>query len=85
MTFAEKITKGHWPSDWFLEARTGDNPWIFYMSDPFIQHVLTTIEQVLETLGLFVRDGLAGMEKPWGMASIDRTRIPSSRAPRYIC
>lgn len=45
-----------WPSDWFIIGTSGENPWLFYMSETFIQHVLSSIEQALRILGQFVAD-----------------------------
>lgn len=56
--FAKKIKDEGWPSAWFSVATTNDNPWIFFMSDNFIQHCDKTIELVLDAIGCFVRDEL---------------------------
>jgi hypothetical protein len=53
--FERRIGK-EWPSEWFTIGRSGENPWIFYMSETFIQHVLSSIEQMLKVLGQFVAD-----------------------------
>jgi hypothetical protein len=60
--FAKRIADERWPSDWFSEATSGDKPWIFYLSDKFIEHCLTTIDNVLDTIGVFVRDELPPKE-----------------------
>ena len=54
--FAKRITGEGWPSDWFSMATSNGKPWILYMSDEFIEHCLSTIDRVLEVIGLFVRD-----------------------------
>ncbi len=54
--FAKRITDEGWPSDWFSVATSDNKPWIFYMSDKFIEHCLTTIDRVLDAIGTFVRD-----------------------------
>ncbi len=56
--FAKKIKDDGWPSAWFSVATTNDNPWIFFMSDNFIQHCDKTIELILDAIGCFVRDEL---------------------------
>ncbi len=53
--FEARIRDTNWPSDWFARATRGGDPWIFYMSEIFIEHCLTTIDQVIEGLGAFVR------------------------------
>lgn len=53
--FEALIADAGWPSDWFSKATSDDKPWIFYMSDAFVDHSLATIEEVLSGLGAFVR------------------------------
>lgn len=53
--FDERITTAGWPADWFVKATTGGQPWIFYLSDTFVDHCLATIENVLSGLDAFVR------------------------------
>lgn len=56
--FAKQMDQEGWPSDWFIKATTGDKPWIFYLSDKFIEHCLATVDLVLDAIGSFVRDEL---------------------------
>lgn len=56
--FQNRIKEAKWPSDWFSIATSGDSPWIFYMTDTFINHCLMTIEKVLDAMGTFNRDEL---------------------------
>lgn len=56
--FEQRIVKESWPSDWFSMATSGGKPWIFYLSEVFIEHCLTTTDQVLDAFGSFVRDEL---------------------------
>jgi hypothetical protein len=44
-----------WPSDWFGCATTNHKPWVWYMTDKFIERVLTLIDQVLEATGQHTR------------------------------
>jgi hypothetical protein len=55
-SFAKHIQNNEWPNDWFSIATTGDKPWIFVLSDNYIQHCIKTIEKVLQTIGDFVRN-----------------------------
>lgn len=57
-SFAKQMDQESWPSDWFIKSGTDDKPWIFYLSDKFIEHCLATIDQVLDSIGSFVRDEL---------------------------
>jgi hypothetical protein len=52
--FAERVAR-EWPPHWFTSASTGGLPWIFYMSDAFVDHCLTTVDAILDGLGRFVR------------------------------
>jgi hypothetical protein len=49
--FGELIISEGWPDNWFNRSTSGGDPWIFYMSDEFIEHCLQTIDQVLEGIG----------------------------------
>ncbi|MCY4651842.1 MAG: hypothetical protein OXC95_01615 [Dehalococcoidia bacterium] len=40
----------NWPSEWFGESTSDDEPWMFYMSLEFISHCISTIEDVLRGL-----------------------------------
>jgi len=51
--FQEQTAK--WPSDWFAMATSNNKPWIFYLTDTFIRHCLTTIDRVLCGVGAFAR------------------------------
>ena len=46
----------NWPSDWFETATSDHKPWIFYLTDTFIKHCLTTIDGVLGGVGAFARN-----------------------------
>ncbi|SRR6266566_5122138 len=56
--FAKRIADDHRPAEWFFTATSGNEPWIFYMTEPFIEHCLNTIHRSLDAIGLFVRDVL---------------------------
>jgi len=56
--FAKRIQNEGWPSAWFSVATHNDKPWVFSMSDNFIQHCDKTIELVLNAIGCFIRDEL---------------------------
>ncbi|NTU73559.1 hypothetical protein HGB07_05335 [Candidatus Roizmanbacteria bacterium] len=56
--FSKRIHNEGWPKNWFLVSTTNDNPWIFSLSDIFIQHCEKTINLVLEAIGCYVRDEL---------------------------
>jgi len=53
--FQRRLQAANWPSDWFSKATTGNSPWIFYVTDAFIQHCFTTIDSVLNGVGVFAR------------------------------
>jgi len=44
-----------WPEDWFSVASSGHEPWIFYLTDTFITHCLTTIDDTVSGIGTFAR------------------------------
>jgi hypothetical protein len=54
--FKKRISAENWPKDWFEQSSSGHKPWIFYLSDVFIEHCFDTIEAVMEALGGFYRE-----------------------------
>ena len=54
--FQKQIDDGHWPGSWFATSTIAGKPWIFYLTNEFIEHCLTTTEQVLAAFGAFARD-----------------------------
>lgn len=56
--FQRRIESSGWPTTWF-ESATGDgSPWVFYITDEFIEHCLETAELIMTAFGAFVRDKL---------------------------
>jgi hypothetical protein len=47
---------GGWPDDWFVWSETGGEPWIAYMTEGFIDGVLTMLEDAMDGFGRFARD-----------------------------
>lgn len=47
---------GGWPDGWFVWSETGGEPWIAYMTDGFIDGVLTMLEDAMDGFGRFARD-----------------------------
>lgn len=58
--FLNRMKNKHWPCHWFKRSSTGDEPWIFYMSDVFIAHCLKMIDQVLEGVGRYLEQRRTG-------------------------
>lgn len=52
--FDKRVRSGEWPANWFHKSTTDGEPWIFYMSADFVQHCLTTIDEVLEGVGAYL-------------------------------
>lgn len=53
--FEKRIKDAQWPVDWFGQATTGGQPWVFYMSDSFIDHVERTIDRVIDGIGAYCK------------------------------
>lgn len=53
--FERRIVEDGWPQDWFSQATSDGKPWVFYLSDTFVQHCLATVDQIFAGLGAFVR------------------------------
>ncbi len=54
--FAKKIVEEKWPADWFSKATQGEEPWIYYMSPSFIEHVVAMVYHVLDGFSTYLRD-----------------------------
>jgi hypothetical protein len=52
--FSDRIKNESWPDIWFSQAMHGGQPWVFYMSDDFIETNLKLIDQVLEGAGKYI-------------------------------
>jgi len=55
--FPKRIIDEGWPSEWFSKSTSDGKPWIFYMSQGFIDHCLTAVDEALEGFGKYLRDG----------------------------
>lgn len=51
--FANQVAR--WPNGWFAKAESNKKPWVWYMSDTFIQRVLSFTDEVLEAAGKHIR------------------------------
>jgi len=58
--FASQIENNGWPNHWFTQAKRDNEPWVFYMSDDFIEHCLQIIDQVLEGVGRYLEQNGTG-------------------------
>jgi hypothetical protein len=47
--------KAEWPAGWFTMSTSGGEPWIYYATDSFVDHVLKTVELTLVGFGHYVR------------------------------
>lgn len=56
--FAERIKREGWDAKWFSSATSGDVPWVFYLTNEFIDEMFAIIDQVIEGFGVFIRDEL---------------------------
>ena len=59
--FEHKIASAGWPPNWFSQATSDGRPWVFCISDTFVQHCLTAIDHVFAALGAFVRRNDRGL------------------------
>jgi hypothetical protein len=65
--FAERIVKASseegWSSGWFDKAESDETPWIFYLTDGFVDHCLNCIDRVIDGMGSFAEERLAQRSK----------------------
>jgi hypothetical protein len=52
--FARRIIDAGWPSNWFETATIDGTPWIFYLTDAFVDHCLERVNQTIDGMGAFV-------------------------------
>lgn len=50
-----------WPQHWFQEAESGHKPWIYYLSDRFLEELMALVEKTLDDLGKFVEEKKIGV------------------------
>ena len=53
--FRNRICENEWPGGWFQETTHNGDPYLFYMSDEFIEHCLKTIDDILDGVGAYYR------------------------------
>ena len=81
--FGERIRRKGWPHDWFSTATRDDKPWIFYLSEQYIEHCLEMFDEVLDAVGGFIRDDeFQSLKSPLSTSEISPER--SSRHPPAI-
>ncbi len=51
--FQTRIMQSGWPSNWFSVATSNEKPWVFYLTDTFIELCLDTVEEVITGIGKF--------------------------------
>jgi len=51
--FQARIIDAKWPADWFAKATIGEKPWIFYLTDTFINLCLATVDEIIAGIGAF--------------------------------
>lgn len=63
LKFAQRVKEQKW-ENWLQWSQHGDEPWIFYMSDEFIEHCLAMLDKVLDALGRHCKDRLPAIPIP---------------------
>lgn len=56
--FQDRITTDRWPSTWFSQATSGGEPWVFYMTQNFIEHCHDAANKVLDAFGRLIKNDL---------------------------
>lgn len=64
--FEKRANEKGWPQHWISKASADEKPWIFCLSDDYIEEYLVTLDQVLDAIGGFVRDELLPGRAPAG-------------------
>jgi len=50
----KRINSSRWDKSWFIASTTNEEPWIIYLTDMFISHCISTIENIIESIGAYV-------------------------------
>jgi len=53
--FAKTIVEQHWPQEWFSQWTSDGKPFIFYLTDAYVDLCLKTINSIIPGLGKFLR------------------------------
>ena len=53
--FDKRINDSKWPETWFQKAESNYDPWIFYLSEEFINHCIKIVESILYGLGAYCK------------------------------
>jgi hypothetical protein len=53
-SFARTIEREQW-NEWFSFATRNDEPWIVYMTEPFINHCLDVLHKLLDAFGAYCK------------------------------
>lgn len=56
--FATRVTAAGCLNSWVSAATSGDDPWVFFLTEAFIDHCVATVNQSLDAIARFVRDEL---------------------------
>ena len=51
--FEKQIADREWKKDWFLISYTNHQPWCYYMSPSFVEHSISTCENIVRGIGRF--------------------------------
>lgn len=54
--FRDRIRSENWPVSWFRSSTVDNEPWIYYLSEAFIEECITLMEEILEALGRFSKN-----------------------------
>lgn len=57
--FARRLENSEWPPEWFSSASIEDDPWMFYMTETFIDHCIDTIQKIAVGIGAFEHERLS--------------------------
>ncbi|HEV8076521.1 MAG TPA: hypothetical protein VGP66_11760 [Candidatus Acidoferrum sp.] len=60
---SQSISNEGWSSDWIEKSTSDGIPWIFYLTDKFVDHCLNSIDHVVEGMGIYVEEQLARRNK----------------------
>lgn len=62
--FQNRIATEKWPTTWFSQATSGGDPWVFYMTQEFIDHCHESANKLIDAFGCLIKNDLWPRQAP---------------------
>jgi hypothetical protein len=61
--FYNRIKNERWPENWLSFSKSGDEPWIFYLTDEFIKKCIESSENAILGIAQYVQNKIYEIEQ----------------------